>query len=385
MNQKARGLRIACGIVILLNVIVLFIPMTKCSIESYSPVLYSQFDYVINVTSSAEPYYADYTTGRFFWMFCFILLPCILSLVAGVWGIVASEKKNFSWILVFSALLLYIILMISIGSYFPDSSFTRDMGGIWNIIISIAASILAAIALIMKDETSEEVVIGDIPKVEEIKQEQVKAKYNIISDEGDQAMNDTSGQNAAPFAQSSANPFADSTEASVNPFTSQTEASVNPFGNPTEASANSFSSRTEAAPTMDVHETEAPLTGEVEPAVNRTAAMIPQYVPSPPRGVLVGLTGMYAGAEIPFQNGMTIRLGRLNNNDLIFEGQGMVSRNHCSIRWDGVSHTFVFKDTSSSGTYVNGSEDCLPQNIEIEIPVGSVIALGDESNSFRLE
>ena len=160
--------------------------------------------------------------------------------------------------------------------------------------------------------------------------------------------------------------------------------SDNPFANPTEASAT-YTNKTEAVPASATIETEEVLSGEVEPAVNRQAAMIPQYVQSPPRGVLVGLTGMYAGAEIPFQNGMSIRLGRLNNNDLIFEGQGMVSRNHCTIRWDGVSHTFIFKDTSSSGTYVNGSEDCLPQNIEIEIPVGSVIALGDESNTFRLE
>ena len=150
MDKKARGLRIACGIVILLNIIVFFIPMTKYSVESYSPVMYSQFDYVTNVTSVDEPYYMDYSTGRFFWMFFFILAPCVMSLVAGVWDIVASEKKNFSWILVYIVLVLYIILLISIGSYFPDDSFTRDMAGIWNIIISMAAGILATIVFFIK-------------------------------------------------------------------------------------------------------------------------------------------------------------------------------------------------------------------------------------------
>lgn len=380
MDKKARGLRIACGIVILLNIIVFFIPMTKYSVESYSPVMYSQFDYVINVTSVDEPYYMDYSTGRFFWMFFFILAPCVMSLVAGVWDIVASEKKNFSWILVYIVLVLYIILLISIGSYFPDDSFTRDMAGIWNIIISMAAGILATIVFFIKEEEKEDVVIGDIPKFEEIKHEQVESKYNIISDEGDQQVNDNSTQTS----QSSVNPFASNSEVSMNPFANPVGMSDNPFANPTEASA-AYTNKTEAVPASATIETEEVLSGEVESAVNRQAAMIPQYVQSPPRGVLVGLTGMYAGAEIPFQNGMSIRLGRLNNNDLIFEGQGMVSRNHCTIRWDGVSHTFIFKDTSSSGTYVNGSEDCLPQNIEIEIPVGSVIALGDESNTFRLE
>lgn len=350
MNQKTRGLRIACGIVILLNFIILFVPMTRCSEEGFSPILYSQFDYIVNVTSGAEPYFADYTTERFFWMFFFIVAPCILSMVAGIWGIVVSEKKNYSWILVILTFVLYVILLITIGGYLPDNSFSRDMAVIWNIIITAIAGILAMIALFIKEEKPEEIKIGEIPDVNEIKQEQITVKYNIITDESKPS------------------------ETSINPFEGYTEASVNPF-----------SSQTEAAVTQSVGQTEEVLTGEVEAAVNRKAAMIPQYVQSPPRGVLVGLTGMYAGAEIPFVNGMSIRLGRLNNNDLIFDGQVMVSRNHCTIRWDGVSHTFIFKDTSSSGTYVNGSDDCLPQNIEIEIPVGSVIALGDDSNTFRLE
>ena len=111
--------------------------------------------------------------------------------------------------------------------------------------------------------------------------------------------------------------------------------------------------------------------------------MIPPYVPGHPKGVMVGLVGVYAGAEIPFKIGERIRLGRLANNDLVFEGQDKVSRNHCYIKWDG--YKFLIKDSSSNGVFVNGSEDCLPQNIEIEIPIGSVIAIGDENNTFRLE
>ena len=100
---------------------------------------------------------------------------------------------------------------------------------------------------------------------------------------------------------------------------------------------------------------------------------------------MVGLTGIYAGAEISFRDGESIRLGRLPNNDLVFEGQDKVSRNHCYIKWNGGEQKFFIKDFSSNGTFVNGAEDCLPQNIEIEIPIGSVIAIGDEKNTFRLE
>ena len=104
-----------------------------------------------------------------------------------------------------------------------------------------------------------------------------------------------------------------------------------------------------------------------------------------PRGVMVGLTGIYAGAEIPFADGEYIKLGRLANNDLVFEGQPKVSRNHCRIKWNSASKRFSFYDYSSNGTFVNGSEDCLPQNLEIEMLPGTVIAIGDENNTFRLE
>lgn len=49
------------------------------------------------------------------------------------------------------------------------------------------------------------------------------------------------------------------------------------------------------------------------------------------RGVLVGLAGIYKGAEIPIQDGETIRVGRTADNDLVFENQQKVSRKHCVI------------------------------------------------------
>lgn len=103
------------------------------------------------------------------------------------------------------------------------------------------------------------------------------------------------------------------------------------------------------------------------------------------RGVMVGLTGMYAGAELHFEDGMKIRLGRLPDNDLVFTNEAHVSRRHCEISWHAAAKQFYIKDFSSSGSYINGSEDCLPQNIDTPLPSGTILDIGDENNRFRLE
>lgn len=113
---------------------------------------------------------------------------------------------------------------------------------------------------------------------------------------------------------------------------------------------------------------------------------VPPYIPGNPRGVIVGLKGVYAGAEIALQDGERIRIGRNFDNDLIYdETQSKISRNHCAIRWDAENKEFLFWDESTNGSYANGSDDCLPKHLEVIVQPGTIIALGDESNIFRLE
>lgn len=102
-------------------------------------------------------------------------------------------------------------------------------------------------------------------------------------------------------------------------------------------------------------------------------------------GALVGRTGLYAGAEIPMEDGEFIRLGRQPDNHLVFAGENQISRNHCQIKWDSGRKKYVFRDYSSNGSFCNGSEDCLPQNIDLELDPGTVIAIGDEKNTFYLK
>ena len=102
-------------------------------------------------------------------------------------------------------------------------------------------------------------------------------------------------------------------------------------------------------------------------------------------GVLICLKGLYAGAEIPMNDGDEITLGRAETNNLVFATEPRISREHCKIRWDAKKQKYIFRDYSSSGSYINGSEDCLPQNLDLEVACGSEIALGNQDNVFLLK
>lgn len=104
-----------------------------------------------------------------------------------------------------------------------------------------------------------------------------------------------------------------------------------------------------------------------------------------PRGVIVGIYGMYEGAEIPLKDGETIRFGRSSENDLVFSGQTHVSRQHCRITWKDASKNYVIFDTSSAGSYIDGREDPIPQNMEVILETGTILDIGDISNRFRLD
>ena len=307
MNRSAKGFRVAAGLLVLLNLAAFCLPVTGRTQENYAALKWSQLDYIKNMFGGNRPYggtEAGITSTQIIWILCFMALPLLLSVVAGIWGIVGNYRQKASSILTFVILFLYAGLYVSVGLLWPAASkgqmYVRETACVMHLVFSGcgAAAALAALISTPKKVTAQK---GSIPQVKELKQEQVEAKYNIIL------------ENARK-----------------------------------------------------------------EPA-NK------EYVPGNPRGVLVGLAGIYAGAEIPLAGGDWITLGRQTNNHLVFEGQAKVSRSHCKIRWDGSRKKYILCDYSTRGTYVNGSEECLPQNLELDIPPGTVIAIGDDTNTFRLE
>ena len=104
-----------------------------------------------------------------------------------------------------------------------------------------------------------------------------------------------------------------------------------------------------------------------------------------PRGVMVGITGMYAGAEIPFKPGEELKFGRDNVNDVVFPEARKISRTHCTITWDAQKEEFYIVDNSSNGCFINEMDECIPQNLPIRLEVGTILDIGDDTNRFRLE
>lgn len=308
MNRSARTFRVLGSIFVLLNLVALFLPMVRRAQENYGELTWTQFDYLKNIVNGRlTGVWAGsgiYYSASRLWIICLILLPVLLSVIAGIWGIVGNERQKGSSIIILIVLLLYIIMVASYGVVCPLSSsarYGRGIACILNLIFSGCGGVMAILALVRTPKKIDvKKTATNIPQVKELKQQQVEAKYNIIMEQANK--------------------------------------------------------------------------NQEKP-----------YVPGEPRGVLVGLKGMYAGAEVPLNPGEYIKLGRAATNHLIFEGQTNVSRNHCKIKWDAEHKKFIFCDYSSNGSFVNGSEDCLPQNLEMEMAPGTVIALGDDTNTFRLE
>lgn len=302
MNRFAKKFRVLGSLCVLLNLAALLMPVTKRIQENYGDLTWSQLDYIRGMfagsLSSLDGQTAEAASGPLWWILLFLILPLLLSVLAGIWGLAGSHTQKVSSILEIGVLLLYIGMAVSAGILWPEPSagqgYLRGSACTWNLVFSGCGAVLA-IAALAATPRKVKVAEKNIPQVEEIKQEQVEAKYNIVMEDKQEA------------------------------------------------------------PKEPVH------------------------------GVLAGLTGIYAGAKIPLIDGEYVLLGRLPSNHLVFEGQANVSRKHCRIKWDAAKQKYIFRDYSSNGSFANGSEDCLPQNLDLELEPGTTIAIGDESNVFCLE
>lgn len=308
MERYAKGFRRFGGFLILLNLAAFFLPVTVCTQVGYQPIRWSQLSYVQNLVGHANPdaYAMTLSQTQSLLVVFVMILPVLLSLVAGIFGIFGSPRQKISSLLSFVVLICYFAAALRLESLWPQAGITQEYHSgtalMVNLAVSTGAAVMAVLSLLAtprKVKKTEQ----KISQVREIKQQQVEARYNIMMEES-----------------------------------------------------------------------------------NRKKAEEPKsYVPGNPRGVLVGLTGIYAGAEIPMPPGEFIRMGRQNTNHLVFEGQKSVSRDHCKMKWNADSQTYTVLDYSSTGSFVNGSQDCLPQNLEVTLEPGCVLAIGDETNTFRLE
>lgn len=69
------------------------------------------------------------------------------------------------------------------------------------------------------------------------------------------------------------------------------------------------------------------------------------------------------------------------NANLVINNQN-VSNIHCSIRYNAATNTYLVKDHSMNGTFVNGIR--LQKDVAMEFPAGTVLSLADGSNEITL-
>lgn len=100
------------------------------------------------------------------------------------------------------------------------------------------------------------------------------------------------------------------------------------------------------------------------------------------KGVIVGISGQYAGAKIEVDN-ISVVLGRDSNNCQLILNGPKISRKHCSISFDSVKKVYTVIDFSSNGTFLDDGTRLKSGEIN-ELKPGSMICI-DDMNTFMLE
>ncbi len=111
-----------------------------------------------------------------------------------------------------------------------------------------------------------------------------------------------------------------------------------------------------------------------------------QMAPGQPAapGTMSGLSGMYAGQDIPLAPNEDLLIGRDSTCNLIIDRNAdKLSRKHCSITYNSAIGAYMVTDFSSNGTYIDGGNR-LVANMATQMQRGTVIALGNRENRFRL-
>ena len=98
MDRSAKGIRIAGALLLFVNLAVFFLPMTKIVHTNYGTKEFSAFQYLQNVIhpDSANPHV--FGVSVMFVVWGLLVLPVILSLAAGIIGLVGSAKQILSGI-----------------------------------------------------------------------------------------------------------------------------------------------------------------------------------------------------------------------------------------------------------------------------------------------
>lgn len=360
MNRSLDKLRMIGGLFLLSNVLAVFLPVLFIRQENYPEQVYSQFSFIMGYLmpgTGADALSAS--GGACFLAILLILVPLLLSVFACVCSFIGKLNRGYTVLGGLAAGVLYLCQLLFSRSFWPDrlndaQEYVRGIGWWFVLLSACAVLIIEGISLWIILHQAEEVSpeskdFSHLQTDKRVPSERTERQYDrrlVVSPvAGEQRQEDS-----VTDTQTDAMKYPGNT--AENPTLSQT--------------------RTEINLTLETMAT-------MEPKGEKADTVLP------PRGVMVGVSGVYAGKEISFRDKETLHLGRDLSNDLVFTNASHVSRNHCLITWYAQKQKFYVEDRSSNGCYINGAPVRLPQNVEIALDPGTTIDIGDRSNRFRLE
>lgn len=344
MNKLAKFFRIAVVFLLLADIGFLFMPVIKTVQENYPTDTYSQADFVKDTFSKFVMGKSGLkiSGSQALEIILFIVLPALLSIIFMIVSIVAGSRQivsGFAAIVTAALNIVFTTKAAGIGEIYKKQyqDIVRLRGLNMIMILAVILIICGILIIITKPAKAKKNKDKDnmIPDVEQIHQEQIKPKYEFI-DEARPEQADTSAAEQVQNAQ--------------------------------QIQSGEVTPDAREANTENLQKAQPDDSGQGRP-----------------RGVMVGITGMYAGAEIPFKPGEELKFGRDNVNDVVFPEARKISRTHCTITWDAQKEEFYIVDNSSNGCFINEMDECIPQNLPIRLEVGTILDIGDDTNRFRLE
>lgn len=124
-----------------------------------------------------------------------------------------------------------------------------------------------------------------------------------------------------------------------------------------------------------------------QPAPRPVPQPVPQPAPipvpaAPAMGIVKCTKGVSAGQGFSLPEDRKVVVGKSRQNANLLISYPHVSNIHCSIRYRAANNSYIVKDHSTNGTFVNGVR--LQKDVPMEFPAGTVLQLADGSNEITL-
>lgn len=360
MNRSLDKLRMIGGLFLLSNVLAVFLPVLSIRQENYPEQVYSQFSLIMEYLMPGNGADAlSASGGARFLAVILILLPLLLSIFAGICSFIGKLNRGYAVLGGLAAGTLYLCQILLSRSLWPGrlndaQEYVQGIGW-WFVLVSACVTLaIQGRSLWITMHQTEENSTGS-------------RDFSYVR-------TDTEIPSERPERQQGRIP------------------GMSPLSGERRQEEDSVSYTQTDVMRVPGNKMESPILSQTQTEINvalETATMEPNGEKAdtilPPRGVMVGISGVFAGKEISFRDKETLHLGRDLSNDLVFTNASHISRNHCLITWYAQKQKYYVEDHSSNGCYINGAPVRLPQNVEIALDPGTTIDIGDRSNRFRLE